>query len=81
MIGGIEPRTFKNDADGLVDFAQALLGAFWATSERLISKLLLTVKLDPAIFTSIRINWHNSIHLDPIFLTIIMYPIKHYSAL
>jgi hypothetical protein len=93
MVGGIKPRAFKNDAYWLVNLAQCFLIAFRAARQDRIAELLLAIKLDPTIFTTIGVNWLTTPQLYQAFrlcavnqesiinsLAYLLEPI-HYSAL
>ena len=58
MIGGVKPRTFKNDANRRIDFAQGFLATLWTARQRGIAKFLIALKLHSAVFTPVGINRH-----------------------
>lgn len=61
VIGGIEPRTFKHNTDRQEHLAQRLLSALGTASQLRIGKMGSVLKAYSAIFTLIRINWHNNL--------------------
>ena len=58
MVGRIESGPFEDDPYRGDDLLQSFFIAFRTACERRVFELLVAVELDPAILTSVRINWH-----------------------
>ena len=76
MVGGVEPRTLKNDFGGGDNFLQCLLAALGAGFQWIIVEGLLAFKLDTTILTAISIDGHTKLSL---LLSSFRLRLRHYS--
>jgi hypothetical protein len=60
VIGGVKPRTFKNDPHRLINLAQRLFVTFRTACQGGVAELLLAVELYTATFATIRVYWHTT---------------------
>ncbi len=58
MIGSVKTRALENNPDWCIHLAQGLFSALRATGQRSIGKLLVSFKLNTAIFTPVGIDRH-----------------------
>lgn len=72
MIGDIESRSLKNDADGL-DHPVNVPVALGATSQRSVTKGLMALKSDPTRITLIDVDWHGNLPLSMLLQGIILH--------
>jgi hypothetical protein len=65
VVGGIKPRSFKNDLGGCDDLFQRLFAALGAGLQWVIREGLLFFELNSTIFTAVGIDGHS---ISPCFL-------------
>jgi hypothetical protein len=59
MVGGVKPRSFKDDTHWKEDLAQFKLPAFRAFLQDRIVKVLLAIELYAAVIAAVSVDWHD----------------------